>query len=82
VTGETYNPSYEGDLELWNGEVAIPAAFDWKEGKKYVYTFVFGEGNGGYTPGGDPVLAPVTFNVTVDDFVPVTNPDIEMETEE
>lgn len=84
VTGETYDPSYEGDVELWNDEVAIPAEFDWKEGKKYVYTFVFGKDNGGYTPGGDPVLTPVTFNVTVDDFVPVANQDmdIEMKTEE
>ena len=67
-------------------EVAIPVAnITWKQGKKYVYTFIFGEG-GGYVPPtdeddtenpdpdddepqpGDPVLVPISFEVTVDDF--------------
>lgn len=44
----------------------------WMQGKKYVYTIIFGEG-AGYkpTPGGDtpePVLVPITFTVTVDEF--------------
>lgn len=85
-------------------EVVIPATSPdkidakdaWKQGRKYVYTFKFGEGagyigEGGVTPGtpddpdapstdkpandpsnpnqsGDPVLVPVTFTVTVDQF--------------
>lgn len=85
-------------------EVVIPATSPdkidakdaWKQGRKYVYTFKFGDGagyigEGGVTPGtpddpdapstdkpandpsnpnqsGDPVLVPVTFTVTVDQF--------------
>ena len=85
-------------------EVVIPATSPdkidakdaWKQGRKYVYTFKFGDGagyigEGGVTPStpadpdapstdkpandpsdpnqsGDPVLVPVTFTVTVDQF--------------
>lgn len=71
---------------------AIPVALNWEQGKKYIYTFVFGDGNGGYDPEPDPdpdpddpdpdptpVLVPITFVVTVDDFVAVENQDIEMD---
>lgn len=48
----------------------------WMQGKKYIYTLIFGEG-GGYKPDPDdpdepdkptPVLVPITFTVTVDEF--------------
>ena len=39
----------------------------WQQGRRYVYSFVFGEG-AGYDANGDPVLVPVTFEVTVDSF--------------
>ena len=44
----------------------------WMMGKKYTYTLIFGEG-GGYTPDPegpdpDPVLVPIKFEVTVDEF--------------
>ena len=68
-------------------ELAIPVAFDWQQGKKYVYTLVFGEGNGGYDPEPDPedpnpedpnpVLVPITFEITVDEFEPVDGGEIE-----
>lgn len=89
VAGASYAPS---DVVLWEGPAAIPVAFNWEQGKKYIYTFVFGNGNGGYdpepdpdpdpdpTPDPEPVLIPITFEVTVDDFVPVANQDIAMET--
>ena len=80
VAGDTYAST---DVVLWNGPVAIPASFTWEQGKKYIYTFVFGDGNGGYDPNPDtpdPVLVPITFNVTVDDFVPVTQPVTQMKT--
>lgn len=51
-----------------------PAVTGWKQGKKYIYTLVFGEG-GGYTPDPDdpdPVLVPIKFTVTVDDFIDMT----------
>ena len=83
VAGDDYA---DGDVCLWGEqkegawntkELAIPVAFDWEQGKKYVYTLVFGEGNGGYDPdpdpdpdpeAPDPVLVPITFEITVDDF--------------
>lgn len=73
-------------------DIMIPAKFTWEEGKKYIYTFVFGKGNGGYDPDPDPdpenpddptpptpVLIPITFDMSVDEFVPVTMPDINMQ---
>lgn len=42
----------------------------WKQGKKYTYTLIFGEG-AGYNPdpnNPNPVLVPITFDVTVDAF--------------
>lgn len=90
VAGTTVNKNT--DVCLWgNGgaeDVAIPVALNWEQGKKYIYTFMFGDGNGGYDPDPDPddpdpkptpVLVPITFEVTVDDFVPVGNQDIEMD---
>ena len=82
VAGTSYNPAT--DVVLWDGNAAIPVAFNWEQGKKYIYTFVFGDGNGGYDPNPDdptPVLLPITFDVTVDDFVPVENQDVVMDTE-
>lgn len=66
-------------------ELAIPVAFDWQQGKKYVYTLVFGEGNGGYNPDPEdpdpeepePVLVPIKFEIEVDEFVPVNGGEIE-----
>lgn len=91
VSCKIYNVSGNDEVLLWPTtdeyrEVAIPVAdITWKQGKKYVYTFIFGEG-GGYVPPtdeddtenpdpddddpqpGDPVLVPISFEVTVDDF--------------
>lgn len=77
----------DDDVYLWGAanapkKLAIPVAFNWEQGKKYIYTLVFGEGNGGYEPDPedptpDPVLVPITFTVTVDDFV--TPPATEVE---
>lgn len=90
VSGEIVDT--QKDVLLWGNEedgtgkdAAIPVALNWEQGKKYIYTFVFGDGNGGYDPDPDdpdkpdPVLVPITFEVTVDDFVPVQNQDIEMD---
>ena len=92
VAGDDYA---DGDVCLWGElqgsawttkELAIPVAFDWEQGKKYVYTLVFGEGNGGYDPDPepdpdpedpDPVLVPITFEITVDDFELVDGGEIE-----
>lgn len=103
VNCKIYNVSGGNKVLLWPTkneyrEVAIPVAdITWKQGKKYVYTFIFGEG-GGYVPPtdptdpnpdpdpeepnkpGDPVLVPISFEVTVDDFQngDSDNKDIEM----
>ena len=80
------------DTPLWgttaaHKQAAIPVAINWEQGKKYIYTFIFGEG-GGYDPEDpdpedpdkpDPVLIPITFEVTVDDFVEVPAQDIDMD---
>lgn len=82
VAGETVA---DDDIVLWgnNGatkDAAVPFAANWEQGKRYVYTFVFGDGNGGIDPENpdNPVLLPITFDVTVDDFVPVDASDVEM----
>lgn len=59
--------------------VYIPFAADWKPGKKYIYTFVFGgKTTGGFDDKGDPVLFPISFKITVDDFVKVNNENVWM----
>lgn len=88
IAGESF--AADTDTPLWgttakHKEVAVPVKINWEQGKKYVYTFVFGEG-GGFDPENpdpdpenpDPVLVPVTFEVSVDDFVSVANSDIDM----
>lgn len=91
VAGDKYA---DGDVCLWGEqkegawttkELAIPVGFDWQQGKKYVYTLVFGEGNGGYNPdpedpdpeNPEPVLVPIKFEIEVDEFVPVNGGEIE-----
>lgn len=65
------------DLYLWGSDAAtvavnIPFDANWEPGKKYIYTFSFdGNTTGGYDENGDPVLIPISFKVTVDDFVKV-----------
>ncbi len=62
-------------------EIVIPASLKWEQGKKYIYTFVFGNGNGGYNPDDmNPVLMPITFDVKIDDFFDGGNTDVNMET--
>lgn len=55
-------------------DIAIPIPGDhlvnYASGKQFIYTFVFGQGNGGYDPDtNDPVLVPVEWgDITVKDF--------------
>ena len=90
IAGDEFDPV--NDTPLWgttgaHKQAAIPVAINWEQGKKYIYTFIFGEG-GGYDPDDpdpedpdkpDPVLIPITFEVTVDDFVEVPAQDIDMD---
>ena len=81
----------DDEVTLWPAEgesakVAIPvSAITWEQGKKYIYTFIFGEG-GGYVPPTEdddepePVLVPISFTVTVDDFIPADGIEVDMDT--
>ncbi|MBQ5725873.1 MAG: fimbrillin family protein [Alistipes sp.] len=85
--GTSSNEQVEKDKAYW---VAIPISAEWKEGKKYTYTFIFGAGAGIVPPGtpgpddedpnpvppGTPILAPIDFTVTIDDIVDTDNTDI------
>ena len=93
--------SGEDDVTVWPtaemdtdndgyAEVAIPASdLTWEQGKKYIYTFVFGKG-GGYEPGTDPdpdpTLYGIDFTVTVDEFIngfaPDDDKEVDMTTDE
>lgn len=71
---------YQADIDvpLHIGKAVMPLPVAWEQGKKYTYTFEFG----GTTPGGgyeddqdDPqeIIQPISFSVSVDEFVPVPN---------
>ena len=81
------------DIQVWPSEadetfaeIAVPAnTLTWEQGKKYVYTFIFGEGAGyepGEEPNPDPTLVGIDFKVTVDVFRDGANQDIDMSTED
>lgn len=76
IAGEEFNSTT--DELLHEGKALIPISIKWEQGRKYHYTFIFGEGNGGWTDEPKPVLSPITYNVTVDDFVPVDEIEKEM----
>lgn len=75
MNGDTYEAST--DALLASGWAMMPIDVTWQMGNKYIYTFVFGDGNGGTDggddpdnpePGTDPVLFPIEYTVSVDDF--------------
>ncbi|MCC8036948.1 MAG: fimbrillin family protein [Bacteroidales bacterium] len=84
VAGDRFSPA---DVAIWEGSdhgasnVAIPVALNWEEGKKYIYTFIFGKGSGYDPDGPTPVMVPITFDVTVDDFVNADQ-DVDLSTED
>ncbi len=75
-----YGTEANGTVETkW---ATIPLAVDWKPGMKYVYTLVFDDftsGGSGENPGGDEVLSYISYEVTVDDFEVVNQPEVDME---
>ena len=77
---------WPSDAEEEYAEIAVPAeTITWEQGKKYVYTFIFGEG-AGYEPGENPdpkpTLVGIDFTVTVDEFINGTGQDIDMGTDD
>lgn len=89
VAGTAYADT---DVCIYNGWAMIPAKFEWAQGNKYIYTFVFGEGDFGYnggngdtptptptpTPGGEKVLTAMNYTVSVDNFTPVAENEMNM----
>lgn len=78
VAGEEYE---EGDVLLYGKPILIPVNVEWKQGHKYVYTFVFNkQGDGGIDPDdGDSVLVPITYEVLVDDFTNEEETEVDMD---
>lgn len=68
----------DNGVALYTGEMAVPVEIAWEQGTRYRYTFVFTDGNGGWTPDPEnpnPVLGGIKYDVTTDDFVPVNGGD-------
>ena len=76
VNGATFDKTK--DVCIYSGDAYIPVSVKWEPGKKYIYTFVFGGRNGGYDDNGKDVLVPISFTVTVDDFTPIVEKDVNM----
>lgn len=49
-----------------DGTLYIPFGTEWQPGKRYIYTLNFG---GGYDEHGNPILTPITFEPTVENWV-------------
>lgn len=72
----------ETQAVLRNGEIAIPVDVKLSAGNRYIYTFTFSSHLGGYTPdptNPEPVLVPINYTVSVDDFVTVPDENIPIE---
>ena len=68
----------DNNVTLYDGLMAVPVDIEWEQGTRYRYTFVFTDGNGGWTPDPNdpkPVLGGIKYDVTTDDFVPVDGGD-------
>lgn len=52
-------------------DIYIPVEIAWEQGKKYVYTIVFGQGTGGYDEDGKPLdnMLPIMFTVEQTEWV-------------
>lgn len=72
----------QGAVEVYKGQAAVPVNIAWKQGVRYIYTFIFENGgNGGWTPepnNPQPVLATINYVMSVDDFVPADNDNVYM----
>lgn len=48
-----------------DGTLYIPFSTEWQPGRRYIYTLIFG---GGYNNQGQPILTPITFEPSVEDW--------------
>lgn len=68
------------NVKLWEGDIYVPATFNWSMGYRYTYNFIFGTGSGGYDENGNPALYPIQYTWTCDDWIESTASTINMET--
>ena len=78
VEGKDKTLLYPASDEAY-GQVAIPVDGTWKQGKRYVYTFIFGEGAGYNPETGESVFAEIKYDVTVDEFQEGDQTDVDMD---
>lgn len=57
---------YKLGSESGYGTLYVPFEADWQPGKRYVYTLIFG---GGYDDQGKPILTPINFDASTEDWV-------------
>lgn len=88
AAGAQVYPAKNGEYD-W---AAVAVGTNWKAGKKYVYTLDFSKGAGkvdpekpeptdptdSFKPGEDILGGPIKFKVTVTDWEPAAQPDINM----
>lgn len=55
----------QNEATVHDGELYIPFGAEWQPGKRYIYTLIFG---GGYDKDGNPILTPITFEPSVEDW--------------
>lgn len=60
VNGEYKKGSASGPEYIW-----VPFGDTWEPGKRYIYTLIFG---GGYTDQGEPILTPINFTASAEDW--------------
>lgn len=65
VNGVDYKIGDEDKNPDGYGYIYVPFGDTWDPGKRYVYTLIFG---GGYTDQGEPILTPVKFTASADNW--------------
>lgn len=71
----------DNEVEIHNGKLVVPIVdMTWNQGYRYIYTFVFGTDGSGKDPDDpeNPVFVSIKYTVTVDDFVPSEENEIDM----
>lgn len=96
IAGAEFNK--DTDVPLHIGKAVLPLSATWEQGKKYIYTLVFGgtvPTTGGTTPGEGgyeedstdptnptPIMETISFSVTVDDFADGDNEELDVTPQE
>lgn len=55
----------QNNATVHDGILYIPFGTEWQPGRRYIYTLIFG---GGYNNQGQPILTPITFEPSVEDW--------------